>query len=159
MWKQLAVGGAVTAAIAGIGTAAVATSGTVTSGDPLSAVTASANGATAADRPGGPLRGHPLARRALHGTWVTRDGSDKQGFVTHSEIRGSVTAVSATSITVKAEDGFSATYVVNGDTKVRERADKKGTPSEISKIKSGDSVAVVGKGSPATATAILKIDK
>ena len=154
MWKQLAVGGAVTAAIVGIGTASVATSGgTLTSGDPVTA------SAATADRPGGPMRGHPMARRALHGTWVTRDGSDGQGFVTHSEIRGSVTAVSSTSITVKAADGFSATYVVNGDTKVRERADKKGTSSDISKIKSGDSVAVLGKGSPATATAILKVDK
>jgi len=37
------------------------------------------------------------------------------------QIHGSVTAVSATSITVKAEDGVSQTYAITSDTKVRQR--------------------------------------
>ena len=160
MWKKLAVGGAVAAAIVGVGTAAVATSGSLTAGDPTPATSSASAAPGPGARPHGPLRDHPFARRALHGTWVTRDPNGS-GFVTHSEIRGTVTAVSSTSITVKAADDFTATYVVNSDTKVRVRTDGKGAAGTISQIATGDNVAVVGpvSGSTATARGILKLAK
>ena len=105
--------------------------------------------------------GH-LAGRALHAQWVTRDG---KAFVTHDAIRGQVTDVSKTAITVKAQDGTQETYAVTGATKVRMRMagkaapqarpglakpgkDKPGKaqPSSVSAIHVGDRVAVVGTG-------------
>jgi hypothetical protein len=52
----------------------------------------------------------------LHGESVVKkaDGS----FQTILEQRGTVEAVSGTSITVKSEDGYSQTYAVNTDTKI-----------------------------------------
>jgi hypothetical protein len=61
-------------------------------------------------RHGGP------GRRVLHGEYVTRDGDG--GYQTHADQRGEATAVSATSITVKSEDGFTRTYVIDGDTRI-----------------------------------------
>jgi hypothetical protein len=54
---------------------------------------------------------------ALHGTFVVPD-KDGTGYQTVQMQHGVVTAVSATSISVKSEDGFTATYVVDADTKV-----------------------------------------
>lgn len=87
----------------------------------------------------------PRARllRALHATWVTEG---KNGPVTHQAVRGEVTAVSATSVTVKARDGFSLTYAVTGDTKVRARSNGKGSDSAIGSVKVGDKALVLGVG-------------
>jgi hypothetical protein len=87
--------------------------------------------------------------RALHATWVTEG---KQGPVTHQAIRGDVTAVSATSITVKAKDGVSMTFAVTSDTKVRERVAGSGkgtraTTSTIGSVAVGDKALVTGIGS------------
>lgn len=81
--------------------------------------------------------------RALHATWVT---SGQNGPVTHQAIRGEVTAVSATSITVKAKDGFSLTYAVTLDTTVRSRAKGKGAASTIGAVKVGARALVTGVG-------------
>ena len=62
----------------------------------------------------GPRGGFP---GAVHGTFVVKD-KDGTGFTTMQMQHGTVTAVSATSISVKSEDGFTATYVVDADTKV-----------------------------------------
>ena len=105
------------------------------------------------DRPG--LRARLL--RALHATWVT-DG--KQGPVTHQAIRGDVTAVSATSITVTAKDGVSMTFTVGADTRVRARVagtgrgvkGVKGTDSTIGAVTIGSKALVTGVGT-ATPTA------
>src|SRR6476620_7128423 len=113
--------------------------GAATDGDPIDLVAAAsqapaaddtAQGADTGDRKG--LRGRML--RALHGTWVTES---KAGPVTHQAVRGDVTAVSATSITVKAKDGFSLTFSVAGDTKVRARTAGKGSASTIGAVKVG----------------------
>jgi uncharacterized NAD(P)/FAD-binding protein YdhS len=94
-----------------------------------------------------------LARRSLHGTWVTRDGSS--GFVTHDAIRGQVTAVSASSITVKAADNVSQTYAITSDTKVHLRGDK-GKAGTIGEVKTGDRVIVLGTGTTSlTANQVL----
>ena len=55
----------------------------------------------------------------LHGTFVVpKEGG---GYQTMQMQHGIVTAVSATSISVKSEDGFTATYVVNADTEGQPR--------------------------------------
>ena len=86
--------------------------------------------------------------RALHAQWVTRDRDNENAFVTHDAIRGEVTAVSASSITVKAADGFSQTYAVTGSTKVRLRTAHPGAGKRgaIADVHRGDKVAVLGTG-------------
>ena len=102
------------------------------------------------DRPG--LRARLL--RALHATWVT---DSTQGPVTHHAIRGDVTAVSDTSITVRAKDGVSMTFAVGADTKVRARVagtgkGVRGTDSTIGAVTVGSTALVTGVGT-ATPTA------
>jgi hypothetical protein len=149
----VAVGG--TAAAAVIGTAGVAmASAPSPSGSPGSpAPSASATAVPdkpdhrgGRDRPGhrhGPL--HRLGA-ALHGEFVVKDRDGK--FVTMVSARGEVTAVSATSITIEAEDGFIATFVINGDTRVRGR-----DVDDIADIKVGDQGGAVGVKSGDTITA------
>jgi hypothetical protein len=74
-------------------------------------------------------------------------------------IRGSVTAVSSTSITVLAADTTSETFVLNADTRVLKRTAGKpgsGAKGAIGDIKTGDQVAVAGTGTTTfTATYIV----
>lgn len=62
----------------------------------------------------GPRGGFP---GAIHGTFVVPN-QDGTGYQTVQMQHGTVTAVSATSISVTSDDGFTATYVVDADTKV-----------------------------------------
>ncbi len=89
-----------------------------------------------------------------HAQWVSKD--PKTGaFVTHNAVRGSVTAVSPTSITVKAADGISKTFAVNSGTKVRVQGAEKAATSTLSQVKVGDRVGMLGTGTgPMTATHI-----
>lgn len=80
--------------------------------------------------------------RALHATWVT---SSANGPVTHQAIRGEVTAVSSTSITVRAKDGVAMTFSVGDDTKVRARTKP---------VVDGSGKAVKGTGSDSTIGAV-----
>ena len=61
------------------------------------------------------MRGGPMGE-ALHGELVVKaaDGT----ISTVRQVQGTVTAVTSTSITVKAEDGYTATFAVNADTEV-----------------------------------------
>jgi hypothetical protein len=150
MWKKVAVGAGVAAAVLGVGTAALAVSADTTNGAPATS--------TASNAPAGR---HPVARallrHAVHGQFVTNDNGS---FVTHDLIRGTVTAVSPTSITVKAADNTSQTYVVDSSTKVRERANGKGSASTIGAVHQGDDVAVIGTGTTTlTAKGIVDITK
>src|SRR5690349_9091882 len=135
--------------------------GAATDGDTIDLVSAAvqtaaaddtAQGADTGDRKG--LRGRML--RALHGTWVTES---KAGPVTHQAVRGDVTAVSGSSITVKAKDGFSLTFSVAGDTKVRARTAGKGTASTIGAVKVGSKALVVGLGAtnPTARVVVFKV--
>lgn len=76
-----------------------------------------------------------LKARGLHGEWVVKGRDDQP--VTLVSARGTITAVSTTSVTVKAEDGYTLTLPVDGDTKVRGR-------SAITEVKAGDQGAVIG---------------
>jgi hypothetical protein len=90
-------------------------------------------------------------------------------FTTHDAIRGRVTAVSPTSITVRAADSTMETYQVNSSTKVftrvlRTHASKTAgtaqptrTAASLADVKAGDSVLVGGTGTAAL-TAVRVVD-
>ena len=151
MLKKIVIAGSAAAVVLGAGTAALAVSGSNSPSAPSSS--------SSTRRPGKAKAGHAKRaelRRALHASWVTRDGKNSTSFVTHDAIRGQVTAVSASSITVKAADNVSETYAVNSSTKVHSRADGKGKAGTIGEVKSGDTVIVLGTGSGTlTATHVL----
>ena len=150
MLKQIMIAGSAAAVVLGAGTAALAASGSSSSSSPAPSASAAAT----------PAKAHKAKnelRRSLHATWVTRG---KGGFVTHQAIRGSVTAVSASSITVRATDKVSQTYVIGSATKVHSRAAGKGATAPISDVHTGDKVLVVGTGTTSrTATQIADVTK
>lgn len=95
-------------------------------------------------------KGHGIAGAAgnvLHGDLVVRT---KEGTRTIAVQRGSVVSASPTSIEVRSIDGFTATYAVNADTKVR-----KGR--QAGSLTAGEQVTVVAtrSGSTLTATKVL----
>jgi hypothetical protein len=152
-------GVAVAALLAGAGVAMAATSGSPASG----AAAASPAGGTVATpspsaRPAFPHQGRlggfgfafggPFG--AVHGQFVVpRSGG---GYQTVDTQRGSVTAVSATSITVKSADGFTKTYRVVSSTNVDAQRDG------IGSVKTGHQVAVTATVSGGTATAVSILD-
>ena len=161
MFTKIALAGATAAVIVGAGTAAIAATGdssSSTTGTPASSTSSApaASGAAA----GRFAKRHPriaalLRHHAVHGSIVT----DTNGtYVTHDGVVGSVSAVSATSITVKASDGFTQTYAVTASTKVRERKDPKATPLTISSVHVGDMVGVLGTGAVTAPTATLVVE-
>jgi hypothetical protein len=94
-------------------------------------------------------RGLVRLRTLQHAEWVTRDPKTNKD-VTHEAVLGTVTSVSATSITVKATDGYTLTFAVNSDTKVHLG---KGKAGKVTDIKSGDRALVAGVKSGSTVTA------
>jgi hypothetical protein len=145
MFKKIVIVGGASLAILGIGTAAFASAPAAT-GSPTAATAAPAAHKFHA------RHGH-AETRAIHGQWVTQHGTK---LITHDEIRGAVTAVSSTSISVKAADGVTEKYVVGAGVKVHLKADGKGTAGTISQVKVGDHVAVTGTGTgPLTARRVL----
>ncbi len=98
---------------------------------------------------------------ALHGSWVTKNGKTGK-VVTHDAIRGTASAVSATSITVTAADKVSQTYAITGKTRIRvfDATTHKPVQSSISAIKSGERVRVAGTGTTSlTATKVVVVKK
>jgi hypothetical protein len=91
-------------------------------------------------------RPHGLLARALHGE-VTLAGEEHRVVAFQ---RGSVEKVSDTSLTVKSPDGYTATYVVSAETKVRKKADK----VTIGDLKVGDRVFVVADKDGSTLKAV-----
>jgi Domain of unknown function (DUF5666) len=78
-------------------------------------------------------------RQLLHGERVLKD---KDGtIITVDAQRGTVTAASASSMTVRSSDGTRWTWTLNGNTKVRGANLRKEPTSDI---KIGDTVAVAG---------------
>ena len=96
--------------------------------------------------PGGGPGGFGLAN-ALHGDFVV---SSNGSYVTDRLQTGTVSAVSATDITVASADGYTQTYTVNSSTSV-----DRGNNS-ISNVVKGNTVTVIAtlSGSTATATTI-----
>ena len=94
-------------------------------------------------------RGDLLGGRLLHGQLTLRTPS---GGTELAEVqRGQITAVSPTSITIKSLDGFTMTYVVNAQTKVRER----GQLESISALSDQERAVVIGVQTGSTWTAKL----
>lgn len=166
MYRKILVGGVTAAAILGAGGAALAAGGSPgsTAGAPAASATSAASTSTAAQRQ---QRTHHqqrehrqrmgrrrLLRHLAHGQIVTRN---RKGFVTHDLIRGTVTSVSATSVTVRAADSTSETFAITKDTKVRVRQHGTRSDSSIEKVAKGDKVAVAGTGAT-TLTARRLID-
>jgi hypothetical protein len=151
-------GVAVVALLGGAGVAMAATSGS-----PASGATASPAGGTVATpspsaRPAFPHQGRPGGFGfgfggpfgAVHGQFVVPKPGG--GYQTIDTQRGSVTAVSATSITVKSADGYVKTYQVVSSTNVDAQRDG------ISTVKTGHQVAVTATASGSTATAVSILD-
>ncbi len=159
MLKQIVLAGAAAAVVLGAGTAALAASGTTSPAASASSGTAVSSAGSAGNAKAAKSEMKRL-HRALHAQWVTRDGKSKTTFVTHDAIRGEVTAVSAGSITVKAQDGVSQSYAVTAATKVHTRGEARGKTGSISEVHSGDKVAVTGTGTTSlTARHVLDITK
>ncbi|MDQ2737160.1 MAG: hypothetical protein M3Y35_00715 [Actinomycetota bacterium] len=95
-----------------------------------------------------------------HAQWVGKNARTG-AFVTHDAVRGTVSAASATAITIKATDGTSETFTVNGATKVQMKGSARATSGSrtagaISAVKVGDQVGVVGTGAgPMIATHVV----
>ena len=133
----LAVGGAAVAA-------AVSTDGGTRAVDVVaSAAGLSAAGGLGGDAghgPGGGIGG-PGVRGALHGELTVPQAAGTGTQVVLVQ-RGTVTAVSKTSLSVKSTDGFTATYAITSSTRVRAKG---GTG--ITGVKSGATVWVVSSSS------------
>jgi len=144
--RKLAVAVAAAAAAGVLGTAGVAVAVTDDTPSPTTATpqpgTSAEPDATgrqgAAERHGwhGRLR-HLALTRGLHGEWVVKGKDGKP--VTLVSVRGAVTAVGSASVTVQAEDGYTATFSTDGKTRVR------GSDADsLSDVKVGARAAVVG---------------
>ncbi len=158
MWSKAMIGSFVGAALLGAdGLAVAAANGTSqapgSSPQATSSATASARptSSTPDKKKGHAKKADPATNRkkVQHGEWVTQDKAG--AFVTREAIRGQVSAVSATSITVQAKDGVSLTFAVAADTKVRVRANgagasKKAAAAKITDVKTGQQVMVAGTG-------------
>lgn len=100
------------------------------------------------DRGGHGMRGPGMG---IHGTFVVPQ-PDGSGYQTVHMQRGEVTAVSASSITVTSEDGYSKTYVVDSTTEVNR-------DGAIADIAVGATVMVVGVAGDDSVTATRIVDE
>jgi len=100
---------------------------------------------------GGPgFFGAGILGGVIHGqVTVPKSGG---GYQTIDVQRGTVTAVSTSSITVKSADGYSATYGVSGSTEVNAQAEGIGT------VKDGDTAELTATASGSTKTAASVVD-
>lgn len=169
--RPIAVAGVAIAALAGgAGAGFAATHSVAKSGAPDSAAAAAESAATPsptptpqphagrgwrsfpggfADGPGFAL-GLGAADGVVHGQLtVPKSGG---GYETVDVQRGTVTAVSSGSITVKSADGFTASYAVSSKTLVDAQA------AGIGSVKKGDTVFVTATVSGSTATAANVLD-
>jgi Cu/Ag efflux protein CusF len=140
--KVVLVAGTAALALAGIGGGVAFASG---SGTPTAAPTPTTATATAPARPAHPRRAAGVLRRLEHGELTV---GTKQGDQVVDVQRGQVTSVSATSVTVRSGDGFTATYAVDGTSKIRVHQQASG----ISSVHDGDRVTVVAVRANGTAT-------
>ncbi|QUQ72206.1 hypothetical protein JJ691_99940 [Kutzneria sp. CA-103260] len=92
-----------------------------------------------------------LLGRVAHGE-VTLNGKDHRVIDVQ---RGQVQSVSSTSITVKSDDGFTATYTVNGDSKVR----KDGKAAAIGDVHTGDKVGITATKANGADTVTHVVDR
>lgn len=151
---KIVTGGAAALALSGLVGVGLATADPTTSPSPTPGATATPAPDAKADRQQqreGKQGKRDLARRALHGE-VTLGG--KKSRVVAFQ-RGAVTKISATSVTVKSTDGFTASYALAGDTKLRKAKQE----VALSEIVVGDRVRVVARkdGSAITAQRVAEL--
>lgn len=149
--KRIIAAGVGTLVVAGgvaAGGVAAADSGTSGTGGSSTAAGSSSTGTSTTSSKAHPRR-HFLARRTLHGELVVRGRGGKD--VTIDVVRGTVSAVSPTSITITSRDGFSATYAVTSATRVHLHGQK--SKASIGVVKKGDRVGAFGAQSGTTVTA------
>ncbi|MDQ6715230.1 MAG: hypothetical protein M3Z83_03875 [Actinomycetota bacterium] len=162
MWSKATIGGVAVAAVLGATGVTVASAHAASTTTPTSTATSSAaptKGAKATKKTA--ATGKHDGGRGLHAEWVTKDKTSG-AFVTHEAIRGLVTAVSPTSITVQAEDGVSQTYSISPQTTVhlgKTAKDAKPTDGQISDVKTGQQVGVTGTGKDAPAATHIVVKK
>ena len=101
--------------------------------------------------PGGLGAGGAGLNAAVHSEYVVLQGSN---YVTMAGQTGTVTEVSATSITVKSEDGFSRTYAVGTDVQVTQGMRQRGGNSTGSTLSMSD----VTTGATVRVTALKSAD-
>jgi hypothetical protein len=158
MWQKIAIAGAVGAAILGTGAAALAETGSSSTSASVTPAASTSTAATPATGAGKAAKGALKGKLGLaiknfdHGSWVSQNQGSPQ---THDAIKGTVSAVSASSITVKSADGVSQTFVVNSDTAVRVKGTGK---AAISSVKVNDTVLVTGTAAGSSATAKHVLD-
>ncbi|BCJ38995.1 hypothetical protein Athai_64980 [Actinocatenispora thailandica] len=100
-------------------------------------------------------RKHPrlrryLRRHTLHGTVTVQT---KKGPQTVAVQRGTVVSVTSTELTVKSSDGFTETWRLTGDTRVRAHRER----ADASAVKANEQVGVAGKEQGKTDTARLVV--
>jgi hypothetical protein len=144
--KRLIIVAGTTAALAiGGGAAAYASSSSSSPGSPPVSPPVSPPKATVA----GPDLGNPL-----YGEATVKDSS---GAITVRDWqKGTVTAVSGSSLTVRSSDGTTWTWTANGDSKVGDLVpfgSDDSAKTSLSAIKTGDSVLIAGVRSGSTRTA------
>ena len=150
--RKIALGVAGVAAAGVLGTAGVAAATSNDSTPAPSASAAPSSSAAPSDHPKTHRARRALIGRGLHGEWVVKGKDGKP--VTLETIRGTVTAVGSSSVTFKAEDGFTETFATNSATKVRGGADS------LAQVKVGAKGAVLGMKSGSTITArVVRIRK
>lgn len=104
--------------------------------------------------PGGLGLGSAGLNAAVHSEYVVLQGSN---YVTMAGQTGTVTEMSATSLTVKSDDGFSRTYAVGSDVQVtqgmRQRGGSTGSTLGLSNVTTGAGVRVTALKNSDTFTA------
>jgi len=148
--KTMVAAGTLALALAGTGAGVAAAQTTPTAPGPSTA----ANPAPASPAPGAKHTGTHTGmgkhrgglRRVEHGEFTVHT---KTGDKVMDVQRGVVTAVNATSVTVKSTDGFSSTYTINPTTKVR----KDKTTAAVSQIATNDRVQVMATKTGSTVIA------
>lgn len=147
--KIALIAGTTVLALAGIGGGMAFAAGSATP-SPTAVLTASTTGG-ASTAPGTPTAKAPahhrrsLLNRAEHGQVTVHT---KTGDETVDIQRGQVIAVTGTTVTVRSQDGFTATYTLGSASKVR----AKGTPSTMANVHDGDHVNVLATQNGTTLT-------
>lgn len=121
--------------VLGLTAGGIAWAESTTSPSTSAAIGASADTSSPAGRDGMRLRG--LGRRVLHGEVVLQT---RKGFVTAVIARGTVTAISGSSISVQSADGVTTTFTINAKTKARSA----GKVIALGDVHQGDKVGVLG---------------
>jgi len=148
--RALVVGAWVTTAV--LGGAALTGVAMAASASPNPSATGASPGASSAA--GGHV-GHDgglraLGNRVLHGEFTVKT---KNGVKVYDTEIGVITAVTPTSVEVKATDGFTQTWTLDSSTHVR----VDGTKSTIADLKTGQTVRLLGPSSGGTATAQVAV--